>query len=280
MPYSFLKLSAVLIAFCFCNNLSSQVLYDGTDCVNKEFQVIAHVAVDSSMRAPLYNQEDIDSILVITSAFFDRICLSYILCEYHVLEDDYTLGIIRSQPVSVETRLKELRNRFSMRRRINIFFLSSIEDIECGTGTYQGISTLLDANVFLEQDCEEGIHQQLAHQLGHVLGLLDTYSADEIELTDGSNCSTAADRLCDTPADPYGQNYISPQDSVRMLTQDLNTEFLSDCTFIYELRDPNDQFYNPLVANIMSGYPCKCFFTKQQLDLMVLTYRESNIKHF
>ena len=277
---NFLKLLLLIISLYCSSSLSAQVEYDGSDCINKQFQVIAHVAVDSAMRAPLYTQDTIATILSLTSEYFNRICLSYTLCEYHVLEDDYTLGIIKSQPVAVETRLRELRNRFSMRRRINIFFLESIADAECGTGTYQGISTLRDANVFLERDCEEGLHQQLAHQLGHVLGLLDTYSAEDIELADGSNCATVADRLCDTPADPYGQTYVSPQDSVRLLTEEIVTEFISECAFIYELRDPNDDFYNPLVGNIMSGYPCKCFFTQRQLDLMLSNYKQSPIKHF
>ncbi|MDA8692447.1 hypothetical protein N9L92_00180 [Saprospiraceae bacterium] len=275
-----IKFFLILTTIILHNEISAQISHNGEDCINKTFQVVAHVAVDSTMREPLYTQDTIEMILSEASTFFERICFSYRLCEYHVLENDYTLGIIRSQPVSTEKRLTELRNRFSMRRRINIYFLESIEGIDCGVGTYQGISTLLDANVFLERKCEEGLAQQLAHQLGHVFGLLDTYNVDEIELADGTNCTTAADRLCSTPADPFNQDYLSPQDSVRLLTQELVTDFVVDCTFVYELRDPNDDFYSPQVGNIMSGYPCKCFFTKEQLLLMVKNYKESEIKHF
>lgn len=270
----------LLLNFGIGHMLSAQISYDGTECIGKEFQVIAHVAVDSAMREPIYTQEEIDIALTATSGYFDRLCFSFMQCEYHVLENDYTLGIIRSQPISVEVRLRELRNRFSMRRRINVFFLESIEDVECGEGTYEGINTLRDANVFVEKDCEEGLSQQIAHQLGHVFGLLDTHHPEEIELVDGSNCTTVADKLCSTPADPFGQSYISERDSMRLMDTMLVVDFLKGCEFVYELRDPNDEFYDPKVFNIMSAYPCKCAFTSEQIEIMARNYRLSPIKHF
>ncbi|WP_417291038.1 T9SS type A sorting domain-containing protein [Corallibacter sp.] len=44
----------------------------------------------------------------------------------------------------------------------------------------------------------------VAHEMGHYFGLLHTFeTANGEELVDGSNCSTAGDLLCDTPADGF-----------------------------------------------------------------------------
>jgi hypothetical protein len=268
------------VVSCWPLSADSQISYDGTECVNKRFQVATHVAVDSAMRQPLFTQEEIDQALEATSVFFDDICMSFIQCEYNVMQNDYTLGIVRSSPISVDVRLSELRNRFSKRRRINMFFLESIEDADCGIGTFRGINTLNDANIFIERDCNEGLATQIAHQLGHVFGLLDTHHPEGMELVDGSNCTIAGDMLCSTPADPFEQSFISSADSIRLLTMDLITDFSIECEFVYELRDPNDDFYNPLISNIMSAYPCKCSFTQEQLSVMASNYKSSPIKHF
>ncbi|RYY68860.1 MAG: hypothetical protein EOO13_11150 [Chitinophagaceae bacterium] len=44
----------------------------------------------------------------------------------------------------------------------------------------------------------------VSHEVGHCLGLLHTFETSQgLENINGSNCITAGDRVCDTPADPY-----------------------------------------------------------------------------
>ncbi len=81
----------------------------------------------------------------------------------------------------------------------------------------------------------------LAHELGHVMGLLHTHESGATcpELVDGSNCTTCGDLICDTKASP-NLNY----DTVKV----------NDATCEYRGADvdANNMLYNPDVHNIMS----------------------------
>lgn len=88
----------------------------------------------------------------------------------------------------------------------------------------------------------------LAHELGHSLGLLHTFdTTNGIELADQSNCSTAGDLVCDTPADPEDNSQVS------------------NCVWVGNRTDPHGTPYHPLVNNIMSYYSgCRESFTPGQ----------------
>jgi hypothetical protein len=69
------------------------------------------------------------------------------------------------------------------------------------------------------------------HELGHCLNLLHTHeTARGVEAINGSNCSTAGDLVCDTPADP------------RLGTNNVN----GNCEYF------GGNGFNPLTNNIMS----------------------------
>jgi len=87
--------------------------------------------------------------------------------------------------------------------------------------------------------------------MGHVLNLWHTHHGCEVsgewELIDGSNCATAGDFICDTPADPL----------ISFL--DVNP---STCEWSpYDLCDPpeNISSYNPDTKNIMSYSSIYCY---------------------
>ena len=79
----------------------------------------------------------------------------------------------------------------------------------------------------------------------------------EIELQDGSNCETTADRLCDTPPD-YNMGFT----------------FQSGCAPNNTVRDKNNQLITPLAHNIMSYYSgCdSATFTQGQINLVNTDY--------
>lgn len=91
----------------------------------------------------------------------------------------------------------------------------------------------------------------LAHEIGHFFGLYHTFETRfGIEKVDGSNCETAGDLICDTPADPnLADTFIS----------------YAQCESFY-------QNYRPQINNIMSYYhfcrdkPKK--FSKDQLKVL------------
>ncbi len=234
-----------------------------------------------SFNNPLFTEEEVFDIVEEASFYFSPICMSFSSCEYQVIDVDYSLGRIRDTPITIANQYEELSIRYSKRRRINIFFVDFIDDRLCGDATFEGILSAFNANIYIEQDCEDKPSGQLAHQLGHLFGLRDTYDSETIELVDGSNCTTTGDFLCDTPADPFEQEFISVQDSILLAEGQITDEFLNDnCEFIYEVRDPNTSFYQPDVGNIMSGYPCRCGFSRSQYLLIVENYLKSTVAFF
>jgi len=275
-----------LIGFILPNALQAQLHHADEDlpCVNKNYNLLAHVAVDSTNREPLYTMDDLDTMIMKLNDFFRPICVSFSLCEFNVLENDYSLGRVVSEPITKEQQLLELKTRFTLRRRINVFFLDFITNEDCGTSTFEGILTENDANIYVERNCFDELAAQVAHHLGHTFGLLDTYDPMTIELVDGSNCATTGDLLCDTPADPFEQISIlnaTPEELDLIAQNLLDTSFISStCEFLYEIKDPNGQYYQPDMGNMMSAYPCKCGFTQDQFRLMVETILSSTIKHF
>jgi len=282
-----LFIAMCLFSFILPNSLHAQLHHADQDlpCINKNYNLLAHVAVDSTTREPIYAMEELDTMIMKLNEFFSPICVSFSLCEYNVLENDYTLGRVVSRPITKEQQLQELKTRFSLRRRINLFFLDYIETENCGSSTYRGILTETGANIYIERTCFDTLSGQVAHHLGHTFGLLDTYDPSTIELVDGSNCATTGDLICDTPADPYQQSTVlnaTPAELELIAQNLLDTTFysISACEFLYEIRDPNGQYYQPDMGNIMSGYPCKCGFTQDQFRLMVETILMSTINHF
>lgn len=280
------SLAMCLACFLAPTSLDAQPLHHANQdlpCVNKNYNLLAHVAVDSTDRLPLYSIEKLDSMIMKLNVFFDPICVSFSLCEFNILEDDYSLGRLDNHPLSVENQLLELDNRFALRRRINVFFLDYITTEDCGASTFEAILTQSDANIFTERTCGDEIEGQVAHHLGHTFGLMNTFDPFSIELVDGSNCSTTGDLICDTPADPFDQPLSTATAAEQALVeQQLLVPFFAgpSCEFIYEIKDPNGDWYQPDMGNIMSAYHCKCGFTQDQYRLMAKTIQESIIGHF
>ncbi|MBC7778053.1 MAG: T9SS type A sorting domain-containing protein [Phycisphaerae bacterium] len=106
---------------------------------------------------------------------------------------------------------------------------------------------LFDSKVFL-------------HEMGHYLGLYHTHgktnNGTTDELVNGSNCLTAGDDVCDTPADP-----------------NLYTTSSSNCLYFGTARDLNNQAYLPDVRNHMSyaQKSCRNRFSVGQMNRMAYT---------
>mgnify|MGYP000170984430 CR=1 FL=1 len=97
------------------------------------------------------------------------------------------------------------------------------------------------------------------HEMGHCLGLLHTFeTAAGTECPDGSNCATAGDLVCDTPAD-YAGSENNNSGCVHTGTQTINC---NGGTFSY----------NPPTTNIMSYWAgCYAQFTAGQAARMYNT---------
>jgi hypothetical protein len=111
-----------------------------------------------------------------------------------------------------------------------------------------------------------GSVQVAAHEVGHVLGLMHTHdSIFGAELVDESNCDSAGDFICDTPADPN----LSLAGMMDYAT----------CTYIGTVTDTNGDAYAPSTTNIMSYAPCE-LSTFTQGQAQVMQYVLDNVKTY
>ncbi len=113
--------------------------------------------------------------------------------------------------------------------------------------------------ILVRQSCLN--NTTMEHEFGHYFGLRHTHDTTlGAELVNGSNCLTAGDQICDTPADP-----------------DLSGFLNLSCQYIKELTatDANGDLYTPDPANIMSyaNDACKNSFTRGQYEFMDLWYK-------
>ena len=133
---------------------------------------------------------------------------------------------------------------------INIYFFNSITSSSgsglCGYAYFPGGPDL----IMMANSCATN-GSTLSHEIGHYFNLSHTHSTSNgIELVNGTNCSSAGDLLCDTPADP----------------QLSNSSVSTSCIYTGSATDPNGAAYAPDVTNLMSysRKSCRSFFSPQQ----------------
>ena len=134
---------------------------------------------------------------------------------------------------------------------LNIYFVESISSGGNGICGYTYLpgspSQYYDVIVMDNQCTTNASGDTLLHEFGHHWNLIHTHGVQNGTLTDelvnGSNCQTAGDRICDTPADPQlSSNNVS---SV-------------SCVYTGDDTDAQFQFFDPDTSNIMSYSPQTC----------------------
>ena len=141
---------------------------------------------------------------------------------------------------------------------MNVYFVDSIfnddDDPLCGWAYYS--SSFFHDYVLMRNDCAMN-GSTLAHEIGHYFDLFHTHDTDcGAELVDGSNCMTAGDKMCSTPADP-----------------NLSGNVDAACVYTGTDLDANMQAYMPATDNIMSysRKACRDNFTAEQLAKVAFT---------
>jgi hypothetical protein len=98
----------------------------------------------------------------------------------------------------------------------------------------------------------------LAHELGHLFGLPHTFNNNnsanvaDRELVARTNCTTAGDQICDTPADPF----------------DLPGATRNNCTYTGTARDAQGSLFVPSMTNGMSYWSCGTDYSPGQCSRM------------
>lgn len=217
-------------------------------CLNKNFNVHVHLILDSLGQGGV-TEANILAVFEQNRKYFSPICMDFTVCKIDTIYN-YNFDSI---PTNAE--YEEIHTKFSSQNRINIYIITNT--YVSNNNKPQPICGLAGKAIYLNKSCMGS----LTHELGHFFGLAHTFEGSGEENVDGSNCTTAGDRICDTPADPYPQ------------FDKLELWINKRCEFINEKKDANGAFYIPHVANIMSYYGCPCQeFTRGQYLRMVETY--------
>lgn len=141
--------------------------------------------------------------------------------------------------------------------QLNIYVSCSISNNGSSLGGYSYSNGSIDHIGIRAKSFDNGT--TLSHEVGHHYSLAHTHNIDNnvLELVDGSNCQTAGDYICDTPADPY------------LNSSNFNND-ANPCTYFGTELDPNGDAYNPLTNNIMSSadHECRSSFTTEQYAVM------------
>ena len=149
---------------------------------------------------------------------------------------------------------------------INIFYVDELNTNSgsalCGYSEFPWRGEPKDRYIMMAKGCADN-GATLAHELGHFFGLFHTHeTANGREFVDGSNCNTAGDLLCDTPADPLlGYNNVA-----------------NNCNYTGNQVDPKGVAYRPSVNNIMSYAPSQCrrLFSNDQYQLIKFINENNN----
>ena len=270
-----LRIVILLTIFCSSWNLYGQDLHtmqEPLPCLNKKFTIVAHILRDTFGAANIQEaaiQANVDDL----NRFFAPICASFEICEFNYI-DNFQYDIL-DEGAGASPEWQEMKTKYNQTRRINMYFIQeSIGNQFCGFAAVGGIAAVENVGIVILKECVGPTSKTISHEMGHFFGLVHTFEGADSgnpEAVDGSNCATAGDQLCDTPADPY-------------VAGDPVEDYVDvglGCRFISQKIDPvTGEYYVPDVGNIMSYYPgaCRCGFTNEQYIKMANTYLNANPK--
>ena len=167
----------------------------------------------------------------------------------------------------VQSKRDALRKVNVVPNTINVYFTDM--DGFCGVSSFTADAV---QGVLLDVNCLGPVANPsiFAHEIGHYFDLYHTHDTGfGIECPNGSNCSTAGDRLCDTPADPNLMN-----EDRRQFRVDANCVY-DDSAATPENCDLTP--YKPPTRNLMSYSRSSCIseFTPQQIAKALQTLRNA-----
>jgi hypothetical protein len=160
-------------------------------------------------------------------------------------------------PMSYNGRLAVV-GHYTVANAINIFFVDGNpnESWLGFTGDY-----IPDKDMFIRSGYQSS--SVIIHEMGHLFGLWHTHGYDDnneefVTRGPGANCTTAGDKLCDTPAEPNNNN------------KGIQGYVDYDCEYFGTFKDANNEDYVPDTGNFMSYSPlhCKNSFSPRQVEVM------------
>ncbi|HEX7413973.1 MAG TPA: M43 family zinc metalloprotease [Bacteroidia bacterium] len=213
-------------------------------CLNKKLSLAIHIVTDSLNHTNI-TQAQINTGLTTLNTDFTPICLSFFICKQDTI---YNYEYYKFQNPK---HIAQAENTYEIPNMINIYVVGSIiPPIEAGFAGKDDNIMVLSHACITDGKC-------WSHEMGHYFSLAHTFdTSGGLEFVNESNCLTAGDSICDTPAD------INP------------APINGTCQWTGNNTDPHGAYYTPIIGNIMSYHPanCKTPFTVGQLNKMLNWY--------
>ena len=217
-------------------------------CFGKTLSITAHIIADS-LGGYSVSEAAVNAAVASLNPYWEPICISFQVCKFNYIPNYKYFRFLRPDEQA------EILALYSVPNTINIFYPGTVEIAPGSTvGGYAALPGGPDIIVIAAGSVSSGV---ILHEMGHFFGLYHTFETSfGNELVNGSNCATAGDLVCDTPADPGLSNTPPP-----------------DCQLSPYTKDANNEWYVPHIGNIMSYYDCPCgLFTTGQYNRMADQY--------
>jgi hypothetical protein len=210
----------------------------------------------------LVNQERLKRGISILNDGLKDAWIQFRVVEQKIISLNATIASLRENDYEGYYTLSQ---KYDLRDTCTLYLVDNEDDLcknfSCSrTSGFANILSTYTNNVVLDKFFLDD-HKVIVHEFGHYFGLYHTaeQATFGIEKVDGSNCETAGDRICDTPADPgeLYSVYVNP----------------SGC-YMQGLKEKGTGLeYYPMIQNYMSYYnPCYMRpyrFSRGQLEVIL-----------
>jgi hypothetical protein len=205
--------------------------------------IAAHIVQTSAGTGGL-SMSRLEQAMLDANAYFANTGISfYLLSVDYIDDDDYYYN------VDTNAEIDALKGENVVADAINIYFTPNLSNEDGGLCGISSFTTSAVQGIAMANGCT-GLASNpstFPHEIGHYFDLYhthETFFGDE--LVDGSNCGTAGDLLCDTPADPT------------LRTSGPNQNIGAACNYYGTETDANGDSYTPDTSQLMSYAPKLC----------------------
>ena len=221
----------------------SHILGDYSPTETRTVYIAAHIVRSSSGQGGI-SINDLNTAISDLNTAYSNVMIQFIHDQTDYIDNDnYTTLTTENFPSLAQINV--------VANKLNIYFCPQ------GSGI-NGIAYLAN-NKCAVTNAAAINGSTLPHEVGHNFYLYHTHGNGIQEYVNGSNCTTAGDFLCDTPAEPYnGGNGIN------------GYVYTNTCVYFGTFLDPNNQLFTPDTHNFEGYAPANCrdSFTEQQIQKM------------